>query len=413
MLNIGIAANTGALEKRRIQLVNFIAIVSILVGTLSEAYTMYESGFMLISMGPYLIALLLFAGVIYANAHGHYDLGRVIIALLANASLAFHFYGIAPNLMAVQLHLVNYIIYIAIFEKFKTIIFWSVITLTIYLLGTYLQLNHQWQPVFSPPPNLVPAYRYIYIAGTSILITSITLFFKKVNDDYQEELSKTNIKLQDAIATINVQNKQLKVNVSEKEVLLQEVHHRVKNNLQVIASLIDLQLDKHLEDFSCEVLTECKNRVTAMALVHEKLYQSDALEPANLKEYVGGLIDNISESYSSVRVKVAIEVDAFALDMDRTIHLGLIINELVTNAYKHAFTKIKHPALEVKLKKKKNRVELSIKDNGAGMSTRKINLGTDDTKLGINLVHMLTRQLKGNVTFVYEPGLQVLVDFTV
>jgi len=413
IVDSGVTPGTNAFDKRRIQLVNFIALASIAVGTIGEAYTLFESGFILVSITPYLLAMALLVGIIYFNATGKYAIGRVILALMCNVSLLFHFISLDESLMAAQLHLVNYIIYVAIFRKYKSIFFWSALTLGVYFLGTYLQVYEVITPTFSPDASLIPAYRFIYILLASALIVSITLFFKKVNDDHQQALKSANQKLQHALQTINTQNTALQKNVAEKEVLLQEVHHRVKNNLQVVISLIDLQMDKRLATHDSAVLDECKNRVSAMALVHEKLYQSDSFEQINLQEYLSGLISNISQGHTNARVTTELAIDNFKISMDDTIQLGLIVNELVTNAYKHAFKTNQPGKLRVSLKKNNDMVLLTIHDNGEGLPADFDINALGDDKLGIKLVQMMTKQLQGEWRFAYDNGLKVTINFTV
>ncbi len=411
IVDSGVTPGTNAFDKRRIQLVNFIALASIVVGTIGEAYTLLESGFILVSITPYLLAMALLVGIIYFNATGKYAIGRVILALMCNVSLLFHFISLDESLMAAQLHLVNYIIYIAIFKKFKSIFFWSTITLGVYFFGTYLQVYTVITPIFVPDARLIPAYRFVYILLTSALIVSITLFFKKVNDDHQQALKSGNEKLQRALETINSQNTALQKNVGEKEVLLQEVHHRVKNNLQVIISLIDLQMDKRLAAHDSAVLDECKSRVSAMALVHEKLYQSNSFEQINLQEYLSGLVNNISQGHTRARVTTELAIGNFKISMDNTIQLGLIVNELVTNAYKHAFKHNRQGILRVSLKKNNHLVLLTIHDNGKGLPAGFDVNALGDDKLGIKLVRMLAKQLQGESAFAYDNGLKVTITF--
>ena len=411
IINTGIKENATTFDKRRVQLVNFIAIVSIIGGTLAEAFTLFESGFIFISFIPYFVGILLLAGLILLNASHRYSLSRALLALIANSSLIFHFIVLDESLRASIFHLVNYIIYVAIFRKYKSIFFWSSITLLIFFVGTYLQVYDLITPVFVPDDTLVPLYRFVYLTVTSILIVSLTLFFKKVNEDHQKALSKSNEKLEGALATINKQNKKLKLNVEEKEIILQEVHHRVKNNLQVIASVIDLQMDKDMDVASHTLLDECKNRVNAMALVHEKLYQSDQFDRVNLKEYISGLMTNISQSHLNLEVQIILKINNIKLNMDNTIQLGLIVNELVTNAFKYAFNGEKGGKLTVSLNKKGKSISLVVQDNGKGLPENYDLEADREKQLGLTLVRLLSKQLNGNSNFQNKSGLRVSINF--
>ena len=191
---------------------------------------------------------------------------------------------------------------------------------------------------------------------------------------------------------------QVKSFLREKETLLQEIHHRVKNNLQVISSLIDLQvlnLEGKTELAPIEVISR---RIKSMALVHEKLYQSKNVAEIDFDEYIRALSSEISESISQIHCKITtvIDVDSINLNLDKAIPCGLIINELILNSYKHAFPKKKKGEIKIEFKNdKKGNYSLTISDNG-------INLPGDfdinkTEALGMQLVNAWISQLKGKL----------------
>lgn len=201
------------------------------------------------------------------------------------------------------------------------------------------------------------------------------------------------------------QNQELKktlVSKEEKETLLKEIHHRVKNNLQIISSLIRLQSGYINENNFQEHLNEIENRILSMALVHEKLYQSSDLSRLLVKSYIRDLCINVLESYQSKRrVKFAFNIDKGEYSIDTLIPLGLILNETISNALKHAFYEREQGLIEVTLKEKEEskttaaKTILIIKDDGIGADLTIEELKEDS--LGMDLIFSLTEQLDGTL----------------
>ncbi|MBN1998723.1 hypothetical protein JW935_14285, partial [candidate division KSB1 bacterium] len=204
----------------------------------------------------------------------------------------------------------------------------------------------------------------------------------------------------------------LQNSLKEKEILLKEVHHRVKNNLQIISSLLYLQSRELSDDRMITVFKDSETRIRSMSLVHEKLYQSNDLSHINLKEYIVSLSDYIKITYnhefSSIRFDY--DIDDISLPIDTIIPLGLIINELVSNALKYAFndrdfSRDRDNVLSIKLKRQgdKNLVVV-IQDNGIGLPEE---LDITNTKsLGLKLVDMLSRQIGGRLQVLSKNGTQ-------
>jgi two-component sensor histidine kinase len=206
----------------------------------------------------------------------------------------------------------------------------------------------------------------------------------------------------------------LRESLQEKEVLLKEVHHRVKNNMQVIVSLLRLQA-AHLNDpLSLQVLRESQNRVYTMALIHEKLYQSQNLAQLDLGDYLQHLTSSLFHTYSPhvSLVDLQIEVESVQLQVDQAIPCGLIVNELVSNALKHAFPKPqKGNGVRVTLNiRTTGLLELAVADNGVGFPVAKDWQHTET--LGMQLVQSLVKQIKGTIELTRQnPGTQFTISF--
>ncbi len=187
---------------------------------------------------------------------------------------------------------------------------------------------------------------------------------------------------------------------AEKEVLLKEIHHRVKNNLQVISSLLNLQSNSLSDEKMKSAVKEGQSRVKSMALIHQTLYQSERLSRIDLQDYIEKLLSFLSDTYRNDKkeIKTSINAKNISLDIDTAIPLGLIINELVSNSFKHAFKNKTKGKIEVVLEKSGSTdYKLFVSDNGIGLAEN-LNIEKADS-LGLKLVNILTRQLKGELTF--------------
>lgn len=209
----------------------------------------------------------------------------------------------------------------------------------------------------------------------------------------------------------NIEEK-LEANIKEKEILIKEIHHRVKNNLQIISSLLNLQNNYVTDPVTDAVLTECQNRVKAISYVHESLYTNDDFTNLKIGNYVQGLVNNLRYSFTSTLKKVDIlyEIDESFINLDYAISLGLIINELVTNSFKYAFNnQIGDNEIYIKIYKEEEFLKMIYSDNGIGFD-KNINF-KKSTSLGIELIHILTEQLQGNLTIENNNGVKYLFNF--
>jgi PAS domain S-box-containing protein len=206
----------------------------------------------------------------------------------------------------------------------------------------------------------------------------------------------------------------LAITLGEREVLLQEVHHRVKNNLQIIASLINMQMRKLEAAASREILTECKTRVDAIALIHEKLYQSRNFANVPFAEYARGLVSTIFQSsgVSLDRIVARFEIDDLTLPVAQAIPCGLILNELVTNAVKHAFPAKRSGQIIIAMRRQNaGLLCFEVADNGVGIPDFDAALERDS--IGLHLVTSLTDQLEGKLQITPAPGTRIAIEFPV
>ncbi|MFV8353354.1 histidine kinase dimerization/phosphoacceptor domain -containing protein [Flavobacterium sp. XS2P14] len=201
---------------------------------------------------------------------------------------------------------------------------------------------------------------------------------------------------------------QVKKSLLEKETLLKEIHHRVKNNLQLVMSLLNIQAQKDNQDVE-GFLAVSKSRILSMALIHENLYQSENLNAVNFKEYICNLTQIILNAYQTERTPISLQIkmEDVYFDIQTAIPLGLIINELVNNAYKHAFVTKSSGCIIIQLIPKGDHYELSISDNGVGI-TQKNNA---KKTLGLQLVEELVFQIDGKLLVENNNGMQYSIEF--
>ena len=195
----------------------------------------------------------------------------------------------------------------------------------------------------------------------------------------------------------------------EKEVLLKEIHHRVKNNLQIVSSLLNLQLDSLEDPNAMEAIKEGQNRVKSMALIHQKLYMQENLAGINTKEYLEALSESIFSSYNqlSERVTLSADVEDLDLEIDTIIPIALIVNELITNSIKYAFPENMIGKISVTLKRMGEVLRLEVADDGVGMNAK-----SDGTSFGMKLVRSLARKLKATVSTESFRGTKVQLDIS-
>lgn len=231
--------------------------------------------------------------------------------------------------------------------------------------------------------------RFIKIAGKGHVIAVV----RNIDDrKKQEEITKKNLK--------------------EKEVLLAEIHHRVKNNLAIISGLIGLQLDTVLDPAAKEILEETDKRIRSISLVHELVYHNDQLESVNFATFLHQLIP-ILDTFSNQQNKAisfSINADPIQIELNRSVPCALITTEILTNCYKHAFKDRDSGSVQIELNQNDGRIELTIQDDGAGIKDLE-RLKTGET-FGYTIINGLTQQIGGTIGFENtEPGLKVTLTF--
>lgn len=231
------------------------------------------------------------------------------------------------------------------------------------------------------------------IAVISIILLSLLGFLFVQNKRKNTELGAKNEIIEKAL--------------EDKDTLLREIHHRVKNNLQVVSSLLNLQSNYISDDAALEAINEGKNRVSSMALIHQNLYQEENLTGINCKDYFEDLIDNLFDSYNIQEDSILLEKDVsnLNLDVETMVPLGLIVNELISNALKHAFGENKTVGkINFVLKEKNGILILKIEDNGIGMNPEAF---LNSRSFGNKLIQAFKQKLGADIEIENKNGTHI------
>jgi PAS domain S-box-containing protein len=207
-------------------------------------------------------------------------------------------------------------------------------------------------------------------------------------------------------------NEELQKSLKEKEILLKEIHHRVKNNMEIISSLLNMQAYKSDDKNFKEAMKESRSKIHAMALVHEFLYLGENLAFINVNEYIERLLDDIKELYISqnTHIKIDLNLDAMEFSINRCIQVGMLLHELCVNALKYAFKEDRNNLLCIHMKLIEDKIHIKIRDNGDGL--KDINSLEKSDSIGMQLIHSIVNfQLHGTIEFKNNKGLECNIIF--
>ena len=267
--------------------------------------------------------------------------------------------------------------------------------------------------------KFMKGYEKFKYSGQGLVIEkTIELFAKRKNGkEIPIELSVSSVKIEDKWSAIGIMRdiserksaeEKIKASLKEKEVLLKEIHHRVKNNMQVISSLLSLQSSYAKNEEATGLINESRKRIETMALIHESLYQSSDMANIQIKDYITTLASQLVYTYEP-RSKLTLDIDKIKFIIEKAIPCGLIINELITNALKYAFPD-ESGEIKISLHKKGYIYKLVISDNGIGLPE---DIDFDDIKtMGLTLVNSLVQQLNGTLKVNRKDGTEYIIEFS-
>ncbi|MEK7728690.1 MAG: histidine kinase dimerization/phosphoacceptor domain -containing protein [candidate division KSB1 bacterium] len=281
----------------------------------------------------------------------------------------------------------------------------GIVTVVLLLsTGAAFLLSRKLQHIITAP--------ILHLVETVQAVSAKKDYAIRASKQSDDELGLLSDSFNEMLARIHQHEHVLNTALREKEVLLKEVHHRVKNNLQVISSLLNLQSGFIKEPEVLVMFTESMNRIKSMALIHEKLYQSKDFAKIDFAEYVRNLTNHLYRSYviNSNLIKFEIHVEDVSLNVDTAIPCGLMLNELVSNSLKYAFPNGRTGEISIRLfRQEGNQLILLVKDNGVGLP-KDIDFKSSKS-LGLKLVNILTQQLRGDLNYHSENGTEFRLAF--
>lgn len=262
---------------------------------------------------------------------------------------------------------------------------------------------------------------WFYWLASVVISLALYTFIKTRERVLRQQNIKLEATVKERTQEIELQKQTIEKALDEKEILLKEIHHRVKNNLQTISSMLMLQSAGLKDEQAKKAITESQSRVRSIALVHQKLYQTDGLQKVELHAFAKDLINQIQSLYrkQSKSVNIRLQIPETNLVIDKAIPLGLILNELITNSFKYAFTdsvggEIYVSLTQVKsseLTSKSKRVQLIYRDTGSGLSSPEV-LENAST-LGLRLVKLLSQQIGATLNYSNTNGSEFIFTFTI
>lgn len=403
LIQLGVTDSSSNYEKRSVSLINLFSILTItglIIGGSNIVWMKAEY--------PLFISLfLLFNSIltIVLNAFRKYFLSLVIWVFGINAAV-FYFNEYYSPIVAAHLFYFPLIFCIALLHSsergMKQTGLLMGLTFALATLSIFVDFPQIRNSNITPEQSSV-LFNYnlsFCVFLTMVLVITVINIF----DSQNRKLS---------LSVQQLQHQQSKVSHSlkEKEIMLSEIHHRVKNNLAVVGSLLNLQMSGAKSEEARQLLNESKNRVHSIALVHEKLYRKKDFSKIDFENYIEELcLDLVKTSSTKNKVALKLELIPCQLPISLAVPLGLIVNEIVTNSFKHGFNESdKEPYISIKLQfKQADVLELSIRDNGKGFDFEG-KKGESDT-LGLTLITSLIEQIDAQYTFVSKDGAGFVLD---
>ncbi len=400
LINKGVSSESLSHDKFKIRGLNFMALIWIPALSLAPLFC-YNFSEWIYGCIMFLSISFLFM-IFYLNRIGYFRLSTIIYLLVLNFNV------ILVNVIF-EFNFGTFLFLFPLFACFSFLfplpknknILALIFILMILIHGmSYLLVSlYPSENLIINPNALFTQLNYGFSFGLTLMIV---LMYSILQSQQKLEL--------DSRILINEQQKLLlEETLKDKNILLSEIHHRTKNNLAIVSSMLNLQRNQ-IESIELQnILLDCSNRVHSMATVHQKLYEKENFTKIDLKEYLEELIRDLQKTIfpTNKDIQLILEIDSFNITSEKAIPCALIINELITNSIKHAFKK-NGGKLEIKIKKIGNQILLMIHDNGPGFDYE---TNKNNQSLGMTLIEALTEQLNGQCEYNTKHGTTFNLSF--
>ena len=397
IISLGTDSSQSRLESRRIRVINiFLVASSLVVFSFGIMNALLELP-ILIGIDV-LLGFILIAGIVLNSYHKWFVTRFIIIYFLPLYFLIFPlFFG---DIGTEYYNFVFLILGFYLLDNRKSLVFLSIYITSIFLLSKYLLHTMEYSSHYD---HLKQVHYYPSVLASVIVIASAIAVFKKDTYDYQVELID---KQKNLDASIDELKEKDRFNKS----LIKELNHRVKNNIQLISGLITLQTYASKNKEVVDTLQEARNRLDTIMILHQHLYQSELTVKPNMAHYINALVNYICQATDlGEDAKITVDIPPLELPINVSVHIGLICNELITNAVKYAKPSLDRPfLLRISLRKGVNDLVLEVEDNGPGFPQHmKI---SNNSSFGLALVKTIAEQYNGKVERKNTPGAWVQVS---
>jgi two-component sensor histidine kinase len=394
--SIGIRSDMDEYTVRRIRMLNLFYVITVPAFIASTIQTFLVDG---VSQGWLMVAGTFFFAIGFLfSKFGFFRVAELYLIFVANITV-FYFNNVTGSNSGVFLYYFPLLMMIAFLSDFRNTL-GLVVDIVLVLFFVFASAFFRYDFLYDPTiPDAVNESSFVFnLILSGLLIGYCTFVIIRMN---YREFQVYKMRIDERRMAEN----QAKIALREKETLLAEVHHRVKNNLAVINSLLNLQMNMVDSVDARAALRESRNRVSSMALIHRKLYRNSNFEEIDMRDYISELVDEIRQSYpehKQTKIKLNLDAAQIKLELTSAIPCGLILNELLSNCFKHAFNGRTEGTINVQfVEKDEQACFLSVRDNGVGLPEA-FDLSIQNS-LGLTLIESLCGQLDGKFSYASPP----------
>ena len=405
LINLGVKTEMEFYQKREARIVNLFALITLFGLLIGVSSVIFISGDYVFSTVAF--STITSLTILLLNYKLHHNAATYVFVLSINVTIFIlnqqyidtvgNYLYYFPVIFCVAL------IHNPVKSNARTAIFFSLVLIS-FLCSRLFDIPYLKNTTITETDNAA-LLTYNSILAFFVTLILVFLVVRLINRQNNEALALLH-KEQEA-------QKIITQSLKEKETLLAEIQHRVKNNLAIITGLLNLQTEKAPCDESRLLMIESRNRVMSIAMVHERLYKKDNLSKINLKQYLSELVQELVKSFpiNSKQIQIEEELQKIELEITKAVPIGLIVNEALTNSLKHAFNSVNEkPTITIKMQLIYDRIQICIADNGVGFTD--IN-SRKDSALGLSLIESLCDQIDAEVVFKNEIGACVSIVFPV